>query len=120
LKATARLSRSHDNLLKNAFEPSMTSYLQTTANVIIVDKTPTDEHVSTPVIYSHTELHVDEVPKPGRYYRLKDSNSNLDEREKTTSSSIVFDNILMFVSSRYGDYREKYVRTADSSLPIGS
>ena len=64
LKQTTRLSRSQDSLL-NHHEPFI-SYLQPKQELIIIDATVSDEEKSTSPRISHTELHVDEVPKPGR------------------------------------------------------
>jgi hypothetical protein len=64
LKHTIRLSRSQDNLINNNTE-QFTSYLQPKQDLIIVDTTTSnDEHISIHR-HSYTELHVDEVPKPG-------------------------------------------------------
>jgi hypothetical protein len=66
LKHTTRLSRSQDNLINNNNIEQFTSYLQPKKDLIIVDTTTTsnDEHISIHR-HSYTELHVDEVPKPG-------------------------------------------------------
>jgi len=64
LKQTTRLSRSQDNLLNNNTEQFI-SYLQPKQDLIIVDTTiSNDENISIHR-HSYTELHVDEVPKPG-------------------------------------------------------
>jgi hypothetical protein len=64
LKHTTRLSRSQDNLLNNNTEQFI-SYLQPKQDLIIVDTTiSNDENISIHR-HSYTELHVDEVPKPG-------------------------------------------------------
>lgn len=65
LKHTTRLSRSQDSLLNDHSE-SLATFLQPKQNVIIVDTTVIkDEHIRQPRS-AHSELHVDEVPKPGR------------------------------------------------------
>jgi len=66
LKHTIRLSRSQDNLINNNNNTEQfTSYLQPKQDLIIVDTTTSnDEHISIHR-HSYTELHVDEVPKPG-------------------------------------------------------
>jgi hypothetical protein len=64
LKHTARLSRSHENLLNDPSE-SLSTYLHTKPNVVIVE-TSSNEEPLTAHRYSHLELPIDEVPKPGR------------------------------------------------------
>ena len=61
LKSTVRLSRSQENLLNNHTE-SLTSYLQPKQDLIIIDTTITNDETHR---HSYSELHVDEVPKPG-------------------------------------------------------
>jgi hypothetical protein len=63
LKPTVRLSRSQDNLLNNNINTEQfTSYLQPKQDVIIVETTISNDEGHR---HSYTELHVDEVPKPG-------------------------------------------------------
>ena len=66
LKRTTRLSRSQDNLSNNNTE-QFTSYLQPKQDVIIVDTTTSNDENISIHRHSYTELHVDEVPKPGMY-----------------------------------------------------
>jgi len=65
LKHTTRLSRSQDNLSNNDNTEQFASYLQPKQNVIIVDTTTSNDENSSMHRHSYTELHVDEVPKPG-------------------------------------------------------
>ncbi|CAF1531765.1 unnamed protein product [Rotaria sordida] len=79
LKHTTRLSYSQDNLLNNNNNNTeqFTSYLQPKQDVIIVERTKsTDENIST-YRHSYTELHMDEVPKPGTVTTVK----NMFERQ---------------------------------------
>ena len=100
LKQTTRLSRSQDSLLNDHSE-SLVSFIQPKQNVIIVDTTVTkDEHIRQ-ARSTHSELHVDEVPKPGR--------SSFDRRRFLNNRSF---------SNRYSDNGEEYVRTTDSSESI--
>ena len=63
LKHASRLSRSHENLLNHHSE-SLNTYLQAKPNVIIIETSSNGEH--TPAHrYSHLDLPIDEVPKPG-------------------------------------------------------
>jgi hypothetical protein len=73
LKPTVRLSRSQENLLNNHTE-SLTSYLQPKQDVVIIDTTITNDETHR---HSYTELHVDEVPKPGTVSTVK----NMFERQ---------------------------------------
>ncbi|CAF1407973.1 unnamed protein product [Rotaria magnacalcarata] len=68
LKQAARLSRSQDNLI-NA-EP-FASYLQPKQDVIIVERTKSDDEILAASRHSYTELHIDEVPKPGTVTTVK-------------------------------------------------
>ena len=71
LKQTTRLSRSQDNLLNNNnnHTEQLTSYLQPKQDVIIVDRTLSNEEKSAAHRLSYSELHIDEVPKPGKINR---------------------------------------------------
>jgi hypothetical protein len=64
LKHTSRLSQSQDNLLNNNSEQFL-SYLQPKQDLIIVDTTTSNEEKISTHRHLYTELHVDEVPKPG-------------------------------------------------------
>ena len=70
LKQTTRLSRSQDNLLNNNNNTNqteqLTSYLQPKQDVIIVDRTTSNEEKLSAHRLSYSELHIDEVPKPGK------------------------------------------------------
>ncbi|CAF3703287.1 unnamed protein product [Rotaria socialis] len=68
LKQTARLSQSQDNLI-NAEQ--FASYLQPKQDVIIVERTISDDEILATSRHSYTELHIDEVPKPGTVTTVK-------------------------------------------------
>jgi hypothetical protein len=67
LKQTTRLSRSQDSLLNNNNTEQFTSYLQPKQELIIIDRTISNVEKSAIHRLSYTELHIDEVPKPGMY-----------------------------------------------------
>ncbi|UJR21926.1 hypothetical protein I4U23_024995 [Adineta vaga] len=78
LKRTTRLSRSQDSLLNNNNNAeSFTSYLQPKQDVVIVDANISNEENILNHRHSYTELHVDEVPKPGTVTTVK----NMFERQ---------------------------------------
>ncbi|CAF2662067.1 unnamed protein product [Rotaria sp. Silwood2] len=81
LKHTTRLSRSQDNLLNNNHNNNNTeqfaSYLQPKQDVIIVERTKSNDENTLTYRHSYIELHMDEVPKPGTVTTVK----NMFERQ---------------------------------------
>ncbi|CAF4879373.1 unnamed protein product [Rotaria sp. Silwood1] len=79
LKYTTRLSRSHDNLMNNNNNNTeqFTSYLQPKQDVIIVERTKSNDENFPTYRHSYTGLHMDEVPKPGTVTTVK----NMFERQ---------------------------------------
>ncbi|CAF0938248.1 unnamed protein product [Adineta ricciae] len=79
LKHSTRLSRSQDSLLNNNNNniEAFTSYLQPKQEVVIVDADISNEENISNHRHSYTELHVDEVPKPGTVTTVK----NMFERQ---------------------------------------
>lgn len=66
LKQTTRLSRSQDNLINNNHSlESFAVYVQPKQDVIIVERTKSDDDTLANSRHSYIELHMDEVPKPG-------------------------------------------------------
>jgi hypothetical protein len=102
LKQTTRLSRSHDNLLNNNHTEQFTSYLQPKQELIIVDRTISNEEKLATHRLSYTELHIDEVPKPGKI------NRNPFRIIQT------FYLKYYFFKNRYGFYGKEHVRTTNS------
>jgi hypothetical protein len=120
LKQTTRLSRSQDSLLNNNNTEQFTSYLQPKQELIIIDRTISNVEKSAIHRLSYTELHIDEVPKPGMYQLsvslilrdCKNAFTSKSEREIMTAKRFFLFRILFL--NRYGFHCEKHVRTTNS------